>query len=312
VPGGRKEQIAMAAGDDRHLFLLAFDHRRPHLAKLFGVGDDPTADQIARVVDAKAVVFDGFVRALDDGAPADEAGILVDEQFGAEVARAALARGWICAMPVEASGLRSFAFEYGHDYRSHVEAFEPTFAKVLVRYNVDGRKADNARSVEGLEELSGWLRETGRRFLCELIVPPEPAQLERVGDDVVRYETEMRPGLMRRAIADFQEVGIEPDVWKVEGIDRRDDCEMVAGQARAGGRDGVGCVVLGQGADAERTEHWLRTAAGVPGYLGFAIGRTLWWDPIAAYLDGSLAREEAATQIAARYRRAIAVFTGAG
>jgi myo-inositol catabolism protein IolC len=280
--------------------------------RLFGVGDDPTADQVARIVDAKAVVFDGFVRALDDGAPPDAAGILVDEQFGTEVARTALGRGWICAMPVEASGLPSFAFEYGPDYRSHVEAFDPTFAKVLVRYNVDGRKADNARSVEGLEELSGWLRETGRRFLCELIVPPEPAQLERVGGDVVRYETEVRPDLMRRAIADFQEVGIEPDVWKLEGVDHRDDCEMVAGQARAGGRDEVGCVVLGQGADTERTEHWLRTAAGVPGYLGFAIGRTLWWDPIAGYLEGSVAREVAADQIAARYRRATEVFTDAG
>jgi myo-inositol catabolism protein IolC len=301
----------MAVGDDRHLFLLAFDHRRPHIAKLFGVGDDATADEMARVVDAKAVVFDGFVHALDEGAPANEAGILVDEQFGAEVARAALARGWICAMPAEASGLPSFTFEYGRDFRSHVEAFDPTFVKVLVRYNVDGRKADNARSVEGLEELSGWLRETGRRFLCELIVPPAPAQLQRVGGDVVRYETELRPELMRRAIADFQDVGIEPDVWKVEGIDRRDDCEMVASQARAGGRDGVGCVVLGQGADTERTEHWLRTAAGVPGYLGFAIGRTLWWDPIAAFVDGSLAAPDAATQIATRFRRAIAVFTGA-
>ncbi len=134
----------MMLGYDHQLFLLAFDHRRPHLAQLFGVADDPTPEESARIVAAKEVVFAGFARALADGAPSGEAGILVDEQFGAEVARTALANGWICAMPVERSGARVFEFEYGEDFAAHIEAFDPTFAKVLVRYNVDGSKADNA------------------------------------------------------------------------------------------------------------------------------------------------------------------------
>jgi myo-inositol catabolism protein IolC len=117
---------------------------------------------------------------------------------------------------------------------------------------------------------------------------------------------------MRRAVVDFHEAEIEPDVWKIEGIDHRDDCAMVAEQTRGGGRDRVGCVVLGQGASSERVEHWLRTAAGVPGYLGFAIGRTLWWEPVRDFLDGSVSREEAAARIAAGYRRVIEVFTAAG
>jgi myo-inositol catabolism protein IolC len=301
----------MRLGYDHQLFLLAFDHRRPHLAQLFGVADDPTPEESARIVAAKEVVFAGFARALADGAPAGEAGILVDEQFGAGVARTALANGWICAMPVERSGARVFDFEYAEDFAAHIEAFDPTFAKVLVRYNVDGRKADNARSIERLKALSDWLHEHDRAFLCELIVPAEPAQLARVGGDAARYERELRPALMRRAISDFQAAGIEADVWKIEGIDGRDDCEMVAEQARAGGRDRVGCVVLGQGADPERVAHWLRTAAGVPGYLGFAIGRTLWWDEIKAYLDGSRSPDDAAAGISANFRGAIAAFTGA-
>ena len=300
----------MVLGCDRELFLLAFDHRRPHLARLFGVTDDPTPDETARIIDAKSVIFAGFVRALDEGAPAPGAGILVDEQFGAEVARSALARGWTCAMPVERSGASTFDFEYGRDFAAHVEAFDPTFAKVLVRYNFDGSKADNARSVERLKTLSDWLHEHDHKLLCELIVPPEPAQLARVDGDPGRYELELRPALMRRAMSDFQDAGIEADVWKVEGIDRRDDCEMIAEQARHGGRDGVGCVVLGQGAGSDRVEHWLRTAAGVPGYLGFAIGRTLWWDAITGYLEGSRSRDDATQQISASYRRAIAVYTG--
>jgi myo-inositol catabolism protein IolC len=302
----------MALGYDQPLFLLAFDHRRPHLEKLFGVTGDPTPEQMTTIVVAKFVVFAGFARAIADGAPPAEAGILVDEQFGAEVARTARSNGWICAMPVERSGEPGFELEYGRDFVRHIEDFDPTFAKVLVRYNVEGIKANNARSIEALLTLSEWLRAQDRKLLLELIVPPVPAQLDRVDGDPTRYETELRPALMRRAMADFQVAGIEADVWKIEGIDRRDDCEMVVEQARRSGRDRVGCVVLGQGANPDRVDHWLRTAAGVPGYLGFAIGRTIWWDAISGYLDGSCTGDDAAQQISAAYLRAIAVYTGAG
>jgi myo-inositol catabolism protein IolC len=301
----------MALGYDKQLFILAFDHRGSFQKKMFGIAGDPAPEETEKIIAAKSVIFDGFSRAIEEGAPPDEAGILVDEQFGAEVARKALANGWICAMPVERSGISFFDFEYGDDFAKHIEDFNPTFSKVLVRYNPEGNASDNERSLAGLKRLSEWLRSTDRKFLCELLVPAEPAQLESVGGDEDRYDTEVRPALMGRSIADFQGAGIEPDIWKIEGIDRRDDCEMIAKQARTGGRDGVGCVVLGRGANTEKVEHWLRTAAGVPGYLGFAIGRTIWWDQLKGYLDGSLSREDAAGQVSANYRRAIAVYTGA-
>jgi myo-inositol catabolism protein IolC len=300
----------MALGYDKGLFILAFDHRGSFQKKMFGIAGEPTAAETAKIIDAKSVIFDGFARALEEGAPADQAGILVDEQFGADVARKALANGWICAMPVERSGIDSFDFEYGKDFAAHISDFNPTFSKILVRYNPDGNKANNARSVEGLKKLSDWLHGADRKFLLELLVPGEPAQLESVAGDEGRYDTELRPALMRQCISDFQDAGIEADIWKIEGIDRREDCEMIAAQARAGGRDGVGCVVLGRGANTEKVEHWLRTGAGVPGYLGFAIGRTIWWDQLKGYLDGSLSRDDAASQISANYRRAIEVYVG--
>ncbi len=302
----------MALGYDQQLFILAFDHRgSSHLRTLFGVTGEPGPQDRARITDAKSMIFDGFARALSEGAPLDRAGMLVDEEFGAEAAHKAKANGWICAMPVERSGLAAFELEHGDDFGAHIEEFDPDFAKVLVRYNVEGRAADNERSRANLLRLSGWLEETGRRLLCELIVPAEPAQLKSLGGDTHRYDLELRPGLMRRGIAELQDTGIEPDVWKLEGIDRREDCELVAEQARAGGRDRVGCVVLGRGADAGRVEHWLRTCAGVDGYLGFAIGRTLWRDQLQGYLAGSLSRTDAARRIAANYCRAIAVYSGA-
>ncbi len=291
----------MTLGYDKLLFILAFDHRGSFQKKMFGIEGDPTPAETAKIIDAKSVIFDGFSHALGDGAPSDEAGILVDEEFGAESAAKALANGWICAMPVERSGLDYFEFEYGDDFGAHISAFEPTFSKILVRYNPEGNAAINTRSVTSLKRLSDWLHENDHKFLFELLVPAEAAQLEAVDGSVERYDTEVRPGLMKVTIEELQAAGIEADIWKIEGIDRREDCAMIAEAVRAGGRDGVGCVVLGRGANPEKVDHWLRTAAGVPGYLGFAIGRTIWWDQLKGYLDGSLSRDVATAQISANY-----------
>ncbi len=301
----------MTLGYDKKLYILAFDHRGSFQKKMFGIAGEPSAEETAKIVDAKSVIFDGFTRALSEGAPADAAGILVDEQFGADVARKARANGWIAAMPVEKSGLDYFDFEYGDEFGKHIEEFDPSFAKILLRYNPEGDAELNRRSVDGLKRLSDWLHDHDRKFLLELLVPAEPAQLEAVAGSDERYDLELRPRLMRTTMEQLQNAGIEPDIWKIEGIDRREDCETIAAQAKAGGRHGVGCVVLGRGADTEKVEHWLRQGAGVDGYLGFAIGRTIWWDQLEGYLDGSLSRDDAAAQIAEKYRRAIDVYNGA-
>src|SRR5947209_4319568 len=166
----------------------------------------------------------------------------------------------------------------------------------------------NRRQAGRLRRLAKWLHERDRKFLFELLVPAEPSQLESVGGDSDRYDAELRPELMRRAIAELQEAGVEPDVWKIEGVDERSDCETIAQQTRVGGRDGVVCVVLGRGADDDKVDHWLRAGAPVDGYVGFAIGRSIWDAPLKSFLDGSTAREDAAAQVAANYLRFVEVY----
>jgi myo-inositol catabolism protein IolC len=179
------------------------------------VAGEPNDEETARISDAKKVIYEGAKRAVDEGAPRESAGVLVDEQFGADIARDAKASALLLAMPVEKSGQDEFDFQYGEDFGKHIE-----------------------------------------------------------------------------------------------GIDRREDCETISAATRAGGRDRVACVVLGRGADDARVDHWLRMGSGVPGYIGFAIGRSIWWDPLKAFVDGNLGREEAAKQIASNYRRFIDVYNG--
>jgi myo-inositol catabolism protein IolC len=300
----------MELGYEKPLYILAFDHRGSFL-KLAGIRGEATPEAARRVQDAKEVIYEGFRKAVEAGAPREAAGILVDEQFGAEVARDARRRGYLFAMPVERSGQDEFDFEYGEAFGEHIEAFDPTFAKVLVRYNPEGDRALNARQAERLRRLSAWLHERHRRFLFELLVPPTPVQLQAVGGDQDRYDRELRPQLMVQAIRELQEAGVEPDVWKIEGLDRREDCQRTSAQVRSGGRDRVACVVLGRGADEDAVVRWLQAGAGVPGYVGFAIGRTIWWDAVKGYLEGRLSREQAAESVKSNYLRMIEVYRSA-
>jgi myo-inositol catabolism protein IolC len=238
-------------------------------------------------------------------------GVLVDEQFGARVARGAKERGFKLAMPVEKTGQPEFDFEYADQFGEHILEFDPDFSKVLVRYNPEGDAEMNARQRERLKRLSDWLHENDRLFLYELLVPAEDSQLEQVGGDSARYDAELRPELMRRVIEEMQNEGIEVDIWKIEGVEERSDAEMLAQQARAGGRDGVVCVLLGRGADDDKVDHWLTQAAPVEGFVGFAIGRSIWGDALKEFIDGSIEREEAAERIGRNYARFVKVYEGA-
>ncbi len=298
----------MALGYDGKLYILAFDHRGSFQKKMFGIEGQPTPEETRRIADAKHLIFEGLLRALELGADPAVSGCLIDEQFGGEIPRQAKERGLILAMPVEKSGQKEFDFEYGEQFGEHIEKFDPDFAKVLVRYNPEGDAELNRRQRERLRRLSDWLHERDRKFLFELLVPAEPHQLEKVGGDSDRYDAELRPDLMIQAIAELQDAGVEPDVWKIEGIETRADCERIAAQTRNGGRDGVVCVVLGRGADAGKVEHWLRQGAPVEGYAGFAIGRTIWWDAVKGHLEGALDRATAADQIARNYLHFVSVY----
>ena len=299
----------MPLGYDSALYILAFDHRSAFAKSLFGIsGREPTAEERARISDCKRVIFEGLARAVDEGAPREAAGALVDEDYGAEVARAAKERGLLLAMPAEKSGQEEFQFEYGEEFGDHIDAFDPDFVKVLVRYNPEGDRALNRRQTERLATLSEWLREREPKFLFELLVPAEPEQLAAVGGDGARYDRELRPRLMLEAVRELQDGGVEPDVWKIEGLDRREDCERIAELARSNGREGVACVVLGRGADDAAVEHWLREGASVPGYVGFAIGRTIWNQALVDLLGGVVDRDAAVRRIAGKYQRMVAVY----
>ncbi len=181
-----------------------------------------------------------------------------------------------------------------------------------MRYNPEGDSAMNRRQAERLKRLSDHLH-SGRssKFMFELLVPATPAQLARSGGDKKQYDRGLRPELMVRAITELQGAGVEPDVWKIEGIDWPEDCARVVAAARRGGRDRVGCIVLGRGEDDVKVRQWLKTAAAVPGFIGFAVGRTSFWEPLTDWKEGRIARDAAVREVARRYREWVDIFESA-
>jgi myo-inositol catabolism protein IolC len=302
----------MALGYDGKLYILAFDHRGSFQKKMFGIQGDPTPEETETIADAKRLIFEGMELAVQRGVDAAATGVLVDEQFGSDIPRRAKEQRLVLSMPVEKSGQDEFDFQYGADFGAHIAQYDIDFAKVLVRYNPDGDPEMNARQLGRLKELADWLHANDRKFLFELLVPAEPGQLESVGGDTDRYDAELRPGLMKQSIKNIQDFGIEVDVWKIEGVDAREDAEALAEQTRSGGgREGVVCVLLGRGASDDKVDHWLRQAAPVDGFVGFAIGRSIWWDALKGFLDGNLERDAAAEKIADNYLRFVKVYDDA-
>ena len=297
----------MINGYDRPFYVLPFDHRNSYVKGLFNWRPPLTAEQIVEIAASKRLIYEGFKKAVADGIQRDRAAILVDEEFGAAILRDATSHGYITCMTIEKSGQEEFEFEYGEDFARHIDEFNPTFGKVLVRYNPEGDAGVNERQTTRLRRLSEYLARTGRLFMFELLVPPEKAQLERIGGPAA-YDRELRPRLTVETIRALQEAGVEPDVWKIEGLELREDCRQVVEVVRRDGRTKVGCIVLGRGSDEQDVLRWFRTAAGVPGFIGFAVGRTTWWDAMAALRGKEISSEEAAAQIAGRFREWAGVF----
>jgi myo-inositol catabolism protein IolC len=290
---------------DDPLFIMAMDHRDSFGKTLFNVkDDDPDDAQLAAMKSAKRLIFEGLLEAVPMLA-SGRAGVLVDERYGQGVIDDVAAGGTsvVLAVPVEASGHDWFTLEWADQWLEHVERIKPGYAKVLVRDNPDYNAARRERQFGQLAQVSAGLAKIGVPLLYELLVPATDAQLGQVGQDAGAYDRDVRPGLVVKVIADNQARGVEPALWKVEGLETIGAAQQVAGQAKVGGRL-ADLIVLGRDAPAERLDHWLEVASQVPAFVGFAIGRSIWEDIVREHEasdHGDAASGDARSKIAARY-----------
>jgi myo-inositol catabolism protein IolC len=287
-------------------FVLAIDHRNSLRHWYMDVTGTATA-ATAALTSAKVLVAEALLAATaSEQSEQGQQGqhgqpmLLIDEEYGGDAIATVRAgnENVQVIIPAEQSGKPEFIFEHGDDFGAHIEASGADIVKALVRYNPSGDAERNARSRTGLLRLADWLTGHDLPFMLELLVPPTPEQASE------QFDNEVRPGLTRDAIGELSRAGLSPAFWKVEGQPSTAEFASLAAATAGNGR----CLVLGRGEDAEAVGRWVAMAAAAPGFSGFAVGRTIWAEPLGEWLTGARSRADAVAAISANYLHFIGIY----
>jgi 5-dehydro-2-deoxygluconokinase len=297
-------------GYTKPLFILVFDHRGTFSRDIYHIETAQLPEEnIAQIKEFKQFIYEGFKHAVTMGIPRDQAAVLVDEEFGETVLADAKVQGFATVVSVERSDQDIFTFEYGDEFGEHLEKYRPTFAKALIRYNPEDSDEKKKAQQTNLKILSDYAHQHAYKFLLEVLIPPSESQLTKVKGIQDDFDKTIRPDLTLTMMQELQEAGIEPDVWKFEGMDRKEDYEAVVKQMRSGGRNNVSMVSLGRGISEDKIEEWINLGATIDGVIGFAVGRSIFWNPIISYHEGKMSKEQTVEEISKKFQHFYTLFT---
>jgi myo-inositol catabolism protein IolC len=305
-------------GYTKPLYILPFDHRTTFAQKMFGKNSltELSTEERELIKEFKMLIYKGFKDAVEKLIPIESAAILCDEEFGSEVLIDALHNGFITLLPVEKSGQEEFDFEYA-DFGQHIEEFHPKLVKALVRFNPADAEGFKQNQKFKLKQLSDYCHEKKHKFLLEVLVIPNVAQLKDAGSQL-GFDRKMRAVLAAGVVKELQDFGIEPDVWKMEGFDNEENYHDLIKTIKVGGRENVNLVVLGRGGSEKDVERWLEVGAKeevfetgrkVEGVIGFAVGRTVFWQAIEKFHKSEIGKAEVIQTVSANFQNLYKVFT---
>ena len=263
-------------------------------------------EQKQTIKDYKRLIFNSM-KLIGEKRGFEDLAVLVDEEYGYDIQMECGKIGIRNILTTEKSGEKIFDFQYP-DWQDHILKIKPTYAKALIRVVIgEDHSLQNSR----LRELNDFCAARGIGFLIEPLIEARPEDLAAVAGDKARYDAEIRPKQFAEAVAEMHAAGVKPDVWKIEGTETREGMDICAEAVFHGGKENVKIVILGRGATQEVVDHWLRMGANSRGVNGFAVGRTVFSDPITALHKGEISREDATRQIADNYEHHIEVFLAA-
>ena len=279
-------------GYKKNLFILPFDHRSSFI-ELFGfTNPDLSYGEKEIITKAKEIIYAAFKNAVEQEIPKEQAVILIDEEYGDKIIRDAISQGYNVILTTEKSGQKEFTFEYEDNFAKHIEKYKPLFVKALIHYNPNDDPLSKMRQQQKLEILSNYCHENSYKFLLEVLVSPTDSQLKEVNGNKDLYDSNIRPNLTVKVMEELQNVNVEPDIWKLEGMENEDSYKIISLQARKGERNNVGIVILGRSENQEKVEKWIKSGNKIKGIVGFAVGRTLFWKPLIDYKNGKIGKEE--------------------
>ncbi len=298
-------------GYTKPLYILPFDHRATFAQKIFNKNSIAglTGEEHHLITEYKKIIYEGFKKAVQNGVPKENAAILIDEEFGDEIIKDAKENGFVVLLTTEKSGQEEFEFQYGADFNTHIEKYNPQFVKVLIKYNPQDPQDLKTRQLEKLKTVSDFCQVKGFKFLLEVLIIPTKKQGESVSNSKEEFDNTLRPNLTVEMIKQLQVNGVEPDVWKLEGFDSSEEYKEIVETARADGRGSVGLVILGRGENEEKVNEWLKVGKNVVGIIGFAVGRTVFWQAILDFRSGAKSRDEVVSLISENFTNFYKIFT---
>jgi myo-inositol catabolism protein IolC len=275
----------------KNLFVLPFDHRAGFAQKMLGFGEILTLDEKKIVTSYKQIIYEAIFKAIDMGIAKQDSAVLVDEVYGLSILKDAKEKGLITMQTTEKSGQDFFDFEY-EDWKDHLLNIKPSYAKALVRYDVS---ADNKEQLGRLKELSDFCVENKIGLLIEPLMQNKNFEKEI-------YDNEYRYLDLIKMIIEMQDFDIEADIWKIEGLYKKEQYEEIVKVARNGeNRSEVGLIILGRNETKEHVNAWIVAGREVEGVLGFAVGRTIFWEPLMKYKNEEISRSMTIDMIAEDY-----------
>lgn len=297
-------------GYNKPLYILPFDHRATFAVNMFDLNfvEDLTKEQIGLIKEFKMLIYKGFEDSINKGVPKENAAILCEEQFSGEILDDAKHKGYITILTTEKTGESEFKFQYGKDFRWHIDKYKPTFTKVLMRYNPSDNSDLKQRQKENLKQLSDFSHQSGYKFLLEVLVVPTEEQLLRAGSRQA-YDEKLRPLLTKEIVIELQDFEIEPDVWKIEGLEKEEDYMEIVNAVKSRGRINVSIVILGRGANEEKVDHWLEIGSRVKGVVGFAVGRTVFWGALEKYYKKEITGDEVISVVSNGFQKYCKIFS---
>ncbi len=274
-----------------NLFVLPFDHRAGFAQKMLGFGEILTLDEKRIVTSYKQIIYEAIFKAIDMGIAKEHSAVLVDEVYGLDILKDAKEKGLITMQTIERSGQDFFDFEY-EDWKDHLTNIMPSFAKALVRYDVS---ADNSEQLGRLKKLSDFCIEKKIGLLIEPLMQNKNYEKEV-------YDNEYRCLDLNKMILEMQDFGIEANIWKIEGLYKKEQYVEVVKTARnTKERNDVGIIILGRNESKEHVNQWIVAGRDVDGVVGFAVGRTIFWEPLMKYKNAEISRGMAVEAIASDY-----------
>lgn len=282
------------------LYILPFDHRSTFRKGLFGWDEPLNKKQTKKIEEIKKIIWQAFLKVHLKSRYKDCLGVLVDQQFGSDILKQAQKLGVITILTTEKSGQKIFDFEYGSDFGRQIKKVKPDYAKVLVRYNPSNRN-ENIIQLKRLKKLNDFCKQNNYGFLFELLVPATESQLRHFKSKL-KYDQLSRPKYTAKAIEEIRNFGIEPDIWKLEAMEKKEDWPKVIKTIKKNNIKDFKIVVLGRAAPEKVVKMWLKKASGFEEIFGFAVGRTIFYNILEKYVDEKITKKQAIDKIAKNYQ----------